>query len=125
MVVEAQRGCASHPLRIWRGIFQGKKGGSEGIRVGQKGKAERKVEFDDLRQKAEIIIAYIDTERTDFRIDSPQVLAKFGKIAAVDVIPCIFRPSEIDSLYEAIARISDFADDEEAEEEVKTHKREP
>ncbi len=87
--------------------------------IGKKSKAERKVEFDDLRFKSEIIIAGIDTDRTNFRIDSPQVLAKFGKIAAVDVVPCIFRPNEIDSLYEAIAAISDFADDEEAEEEVK------
>jgi hypothetical protein len=87
--------------------------------TGKKSKAERKVEFDDLRFKSEIIIAGIDTDRTNFRIDSPQVLAKFGKIAAVDVVPCIFRPNEIDSLYEDIAAISDFADDEEAEEEVK------
>ncbi|CAJ1001031.1 phage tail assembly chaperone [Brevibacillus aydinogluensis] len=87
--------------------------------TGKKSKAERKVEFDDLRFKSEIIIAGIDTDRTNFHIDSQQVLAKFGKIAAVDVVPCIFRPNEIDSLYEAIAAISDFADDEEAEEEVK------
>jgi hypothetical protein len=87
--------------------------------TGKKSKAERKVEFDDLRFKSEIIIAGIDTDRTNFRIDSQQVLAKFGKIAAIDVVPCIFRPNEIDSLYEAIAAISDFADDEETEEEVK------
>ncbi|CAM5798190.1 phage tail assembly chaperone [Brevibacillus borstelensis] len=109
------------PIRSVSGevYFKARKAALKVSVLGKKGKAERKVEFDDLRQKAEIIIAGIDTERTDFRIDSPQVLAKFGKIAAVDVIPCIFRPSEIDSLYEAIARISDFADDEEAEEEVK------
>ncbi|WP_339167091.1 hypothetical protein NSQ24_01460 [Brevibacillus sp. FSL L8-0520] len=87
--------------------------------AGKKNKSERKVEFDDLRYKSDIIIAGIDTDRTNFRIDSPQVLAKFGKLAAVDVVPCIFRPNEIDSLYEAIAEISDFAEDEEAEEEVK------
>ncbi|MDH6351929.1 hypothetical protein [Brevibacillus sp. 1238] len=87
--------------------------------TGKKSKAERKVDFDDLRYKAEIIIAGIDTDRTDFRIDSQQVLAKYGKVAAVDAVPCIFRPNEIDSLYEAIAQISDFAEDEEAEEEVK------
>ncbi|MBH0331077.1 hypothetical protein ABH14_14900 [Brevibacillus brevis] len=87
--------------------------------TGKKSKAERKVDFDDLRYKAEIIVAGIDTERTNFRIDSQQVLAKFGKIAAIDVVPCIFRPNEIDSLFEAIAEISDFAEDEEAEEAVK------
>ncbi|MGG1662883.1 phage tail assembly chaperone [Brevibacillus sp. NRS-1366] len=87
--------------------------------TGKKSKAERKVDFDDLRYKAEIIIAGIDTDRTNFRIDSQQVLAKFDKVAAVDVVPCMFRPNEIDSLYDAIAAISDFAEDEEAEEEVK------
>ncbi|NRQ56037.1 hypothetical protein [Brevibacillus sp. HD1.4A] len=88
--------------------------------TGKKSKAERKVEFDDLRFKAEIIIAGIDTDRTNFRIDSPQVLAKYGKLAAYEVVPCIFpSPKELDDLYDAIAEISDFADDEEEEEEVK------
>lgn len=87
--------------------------------TGKKAKAERKVEFDELRLKAEIIIAGIDTDRTDFRLDSPQLLSRYGKVAAVDVVPCVFRPSEIDSLYEAIAEISDFDDEDSEVDEVK------
>ncbi|MBG9943927.1 hypothetical protein ABE237_15865 [Brevibacillus formosus] len=109
------------PIRSVSGevYFKARKAALKVSVSGKKSKAERKVEFDDLRLKAEIIIAGIDTDRTDFRIDSQQVLAKFGKIAAVDVVPCIFSPNEIDALHEAISKISDFTDDEEAEEEVK------
>ncbi|WP_400162924.1 phage tail assembly chaperone [Brevibacillus sp. TJ4] len=118
---EWKRKGAKLPIRSVTGevYFKARKAAVKVSVTGKKGKAERKVEFDDLRQKAEIIIAGIDTDRTDFKIDSPQVLAKFGKIAAVDVVPCIFSPNEIESLYEAIAEISDFVEDEEAEEEVK------
>lgn len=118
---EWKRKGSKLPIRSVSGevYFRARKAALKVSVTGKKSKAERKVEFDDLRQKAEIIIAGIDTDRTDFKIDSPQVLAKFNKIAAVDVVPCIFSPNEIDSLFEAISEISDFVDDEEGEEEVK------
>lgn len=90
------------------------------IAVRGKGKnAERSVDFDDLLYKSKIIVAAIDTDRTTFRFDSPEMLQRFNKVAAHEVVPCVLWPNEIDALFEEISKISHFTDDAEAEQDVK------
>lgn len=96
-----------------------KKAANISVIGGKKGKAaERKVDFDELQYKSDIIVAGLDGD-AGFRIDDPQVLAKYGKLAARDCVTEIFLPKEIDSLAEAILAISDVTDDEDAETDVK------
>lgn len=109
------------PIRSVPGdiYFKARKAAMKMSVTGRKKSAERKVEFDELKLKSEIIIAAIDKERTNFHLDSAQVLAKYNKVAACDVVPCVFTPREINDLYEKIESISDFSTDEEEEEDVK------